>query len=240
MVFVFLILAFRRDWRALLNACMMTVILSLLPLVLSGQSAARSILAWITQVQSVYVGFSSPDPATHYSAHLVYLEVIINRLLNQQSELTRWLTTGTIFAIASAALYPILRFPSGRNTLLLDFALALSLSLIAFYNRRYGLFVLIPAVVVIYLYFRSLSGGREKLVWGSWLVIVISILLMPSSVFLERVSANPALHSYPLVRIGIVYHAWLALSVCVSLIILRWRVSSSPAHPPFSSLVNPA
>ncbi|NMB87497.1 MAG: DUF2029 domain-containing protein, partial [Chloroflexi bacterium] len=124
---------YRLLWVAGLSGLLMTV----LPLLLTGRSVLDLQSMWANLVGFSHVGGSNdPSPSNFYSAYLHHLEPLVYRLLNAFSPFTHLIAVAVIVLLMAFATYLVYRTrdANGKADCWLDFALFSGLSLLAVYH----------------------------------------------------------------------------------------------------------
>ncbi len=215
----------RRDWRLIGGFVIGSLFFTLIPIILSHQMPLETIIGWLNRIRGASGGINAAVPHIVGSSMMIHSEVLVTRLLGQQSQLSTLINIGLILTLSIIAIYPILTSRRDQSTSLIDFAIGSALSVNIFYNRWYGLFMLVPGILFILLYASRLSTERSRFLWFLWLSLIIIVLAMPTSLFWDRMfvlyRANP---DNTLLTVSMAYQAALGLWVTCSLIYLRWKI----------------
>lgn len=226
MILLMPVFLLRRDYRFLMGATVAVGVTGVLPLLLSGQPIVGTLMEMLTQIPRFSGGINAPDPGNALTSHMVHLEVLVARVAGHESAATRATSVVLVTILLSTAFWPLWHSKNRTDTRHIDFGLACSLCLVAFYNRWYSLYLLIPGILVLWDRAQARSGGRSRWLWTLWLTCLLAALIGPSSL----IGALDTRNSGAWFRIVSPFRAWASLATAIALIVLRWQVPT-PIEP---------
>lgn len=210
----------RRAWTAFVVAVGVTLLITFLPLLLTGRAVLPAVVGLRANLalQAAPGGINAPGPAEPYRQRVTMIDL---------APLALQLTGGSALPlrlfVAALGLLVALAVWRGRarpGTALADLALLSAYGLLAVYHRRYDGFLLFPAVAWLLLRARRSEAGRR---WQAAAAAVVVALVVVEPLFVILSQTRPRLvENVPLWTLGQPY-PWLGLAAVAALLSERWR-----------------
>ena len=217
----------RRAWTAFFVAVGVTLLITFLPLLLTGRPVPASIegLRANFALQAAPGGINAPGPDEPYPKRVTMIDAMPVLL-----KLTGGWTTPArlpLAALGVAVAFAVWRGGARPGTALADLALLSALGLLAVYHRRYDAFLLFPAVAWLLL---QAGQATTRGWWLGLAAVVVVALVVAEPRFVALSMERPELvESVPLWQLGQPY-PWLALAALLLLLWQRWRPTADHPH----------
>ncbi len=229
----------RRQYKLLIVAVITSVVITFLPLILTG----RSVTEFVTGFADMITGGSDlndPSPSVPFSATLNNLQPIVFRITNSSALPSSLLSWGLIAGMTVYAFYLMLRTPETPRSQFLDFALICALSMIFIYRRNYDMFLMFPAVLYIYLHICDLTTWRQRAGWVILLAISAVVMYLPADLSLKFLSIRPTLNDNYLFRVIAPFQAWINVFLLLGILWIKRQAARKSVSPTLKVIPQPS
>ncbi len=200
------------------------ILINALPVLLTGRSIIEQFSGWINILQLYGTAdLNIPDPFSYNSISMLHLQSLVNRFFNGEGLASTVVTWILIIGLCSYTFYLIWRAKLSLENELLDFALISALSLIIVYHRSYDNVLMLPGIMVIFIYIFRQKNSVQKY-WMVLLLILLAILSIPGDIIASLSYQNASLLSGSyLYRLLLGLPAMGSLLMVISLLWIKQR-----------------
>lgn len=224
----------RRAWTAFFVAVGATLLVTFLPLVLTGRPVLPAIMGLRANfaLQGAPGGINAPGPAEPYWKRVTMIDLApVGLQLTAGNALPLRLFVAALGLVVALTVW---RSRARPGTALADLALLSACGMLAVYHRRYDGFLLFPAVA--WLLLRARQQPKARWWWTGTAAAVVAVLVVVEPRFVTLSQTRPWLvDNVPLWRLGQPY-PWLGLAAVALLLWERWQTrlcaEERPAAPP--------
>jgi hypothetical protein len=173
----------------------------------------ESITGWLEVLSRLNIAGEVNDPSLFVitSSTMTHLEPIVYQLWNGQTATAMLVSWGILAALIGYSFYLIVRSHSSQRGQLLDFALVSALTMIAVYHRVYDTFLMLPALIYVYLHTVELQDKITQRRWFVFLFVLLLIYFMPADLTMRLGLSVPFLQDNYLWRVIAPFQAWANL-----------------------------
>ncbi|HMU50283.1 MAG TPA: glycosyltransferase family 87 protein [Geminicoccaceae bacterium] len=218
----------RRAWTAFVVAVAVTLVVTFLPLVLTGRPVLPAIMGLRANfaLQAAPGGINAAGPAEPYWKRVTMIDLApVGLQLTAGNALPLRLFVAVLGLVVALTVW---RGRAKPGTALADLALLSACGLLAVYHRRYDGFLLFPAVAWLLLRARQSGAGWW---WQAVVAAVVVVLVVVEPLFVILSQTRPWLvENVPLWTLGQPY-PWLGLAAVVALLRERWSGAGATGIP---------